>query len=55
MAKKKAIQPRLVIECSQDYLEQVKQWAAEEGFGSYANYIKFCISLHQGLKRGTAD
>jgi hypothetical protein len=52
MAKKKAGMPaRLVVNCSPEYLEQIKTWATEEGFDSYANYVKFCISLHQAKKK----
>lgn len=49
--KKKAVTPaRLVINCNAGYLEQVKIWAQESGFDSYANYVKFVIALHQSQK-----
>lgn len=54
--KKKAVTPsRLVINCNAGYLEQVKIWAQQEGFDSYANYVKFCISLHQAQKKEKKD
>ena len=43
--------PRLIINCTEEYKDQVIRWAAEEGFDSYANYIKFCISLHRAQKK----
>jgi hypothetical protein len=52
MKKIKPVTPaRLVINCTPEYLDQVKEWATAEGFDSYANYVKFCISLHQAKKK----
>lgn len=49
--KKKAVTPsRLVVNCNAGYLEQVKIWAQESGFDSYANYVKFTIAMHQAQK-----
>ncbi len=49
MTKKVTTPPRLVINCSEEYKQDIIKWAKEEGFSTYGDYIKHCVGAHRSI------
>ncbi len=51
MTKKGATPPRLVVNCTEEYRQDIIKWAKEEGFSTYGDYVKHCILQQRAFKK----